>query len=74
VGQDVVGERRRQLAGLLELLAELRRGVGEELRHLLPGLVAAGGAEHRDQDRQAERTADLLHHVEQAGGRARLLP
>jgi hypothetical protein len=54
VGQHLVGVLRRQLTGLLELGLELRGGVGQELSDLGGGLVAAGGAEHGDQDRQPE--------------------
>ena len=63
----------RKLTGLLELGLELGGGVGQELADLVGGLVAAGGAEHGDQDGQAEGAADLLGDIQQAGGRPRLV-
>ena len=57
-----------KLTGLAELGQEVGRAVAQGLGDLAGGLVAAGGPERGDQDRQAE-AADLLADVEQAGRR-----
>jgi hypothetical protein len=72
-GEDLVGPGRRQMSGPPEAQPFGRGGLRQERGDLGARRVAAGRAEHRDQDGQAERTAHLLGSVEQAGGRAGLV-
>jgi hypothetical protein len=57
VGEDLVGPGGGELAALLELGLGLGWGGPEEVGELGGGLGAAGGAEHRDQDRQPQGPA-----------------